>query len=180
MGNSVGSGESSNSVIEMTGAEVTADAAEKIAGGVKELLLGPKKMNENIYNFDHHVELDFPEVFQAPKTSRNWGPILRANRLLYSVTQDFVYRVWVVVLGWLLALLWGILFGTFNFLTVWLLQPIWKIVFVVVRNVAIPYTVIIRAALDPIFESIGHILSHIRAGVFLRAQGMTMDVVKTV
>ncbi|XP_070564598.1 caveolin-1-like [Ptychodera flava] len=167
----------SDSVMELTG-EV--GVARPIAAGVKDFIFNSRKMyDENIYNFDDHVELSFPEVFQEPKDSRNWKPIVGAYGTLYSVVQDFTYRVLVALLGWLLGTVWGLLFGVLNFVVVWLIQPILKIFFIIVRILAIPWAVVLRASFDPVFESIGHVLSHMRGNFNIRAHGVSMDLVKT-
>ena len=70
-----------------------------------------------------------------------------------------------------LGLAWGVCFGVLHFVVIWIAHPLMKILFVLLRLVAMPFKALVRAFGDPMFQAMGQIFSFISAKFRLRVFG---------
>jgi len=89
-----------------------------------------------------------------------------------SLLQAAIYYFLTLVFGMFLGLAWGACFGILHFVIVWLAHPILKILFVMLRLVAMPSKALVRAFGDPLFQAMGQIFSFISAKFRLRLFGL--------
>ena len=66
--------------------------------------------------------------------------------------QAAIYYFMTIVTGMFLGVFWGVLFGGLNYVVVWVVQPVMKLLFVSLRLVAMPTRAVVRAFLDPFFQ----------------------------
>ena len=89
------------------------------------------------------------------------GPLLLSK----SLFQSTVYYILVMISGLFLGFIWGLLFGSLVFIINWIIHPIYKMMFLLVRLVGMIYRPNIRTITDPLFESAGLCLKSIKGSV---------------
>jgi len=81
-----------------------------------------------------------------------------------------VYYFLSIVVGLLLGITWGCMFGLLDFLTVWLAQPLIAAYCVLLRAVSMPLRATVRCLCDPLFQSTAHSLRHLAVRFTLLSQ----------
>ena len=95
----------------------------------------------------------------------------------FSVSlQATIYYTLVIIFGSILALVWGIVFGIINFVTVFAVQPFIKLSFTLFRCGYIVTRVWVRMTLDPCYESIALQLSRMNGRMKLDVKGMVKEI----
>ncbi|XP_038069280.1 uncharacterized protein LOC119738454 [Patiria miniata] len=114
---------------------------------------------EDIYRMTPHVKVQHEEIFKEADGANSFEALANASGLVFKWTQLGVYRFFSLVLGVLMVFLWGIIFALINFLTVFLMQPMVKLTFILLRPLAMLFKAIVRSFLDPLWQSCGLVFS---------------------
>ncbi|XP_033630427.1 caveolin-1-like isoform X1 [Asterias rubens] len=126
--------------------------------------------DNDIYRVTPNIEYD--EVFTEPSSmSRPYCSIVWLNRLILTTTQVAVNVIFSVLFGVILSFIWGIVFALANVYTVYFMQPLAKLTFVLFRPFAMIFRASVRSFLDPFYESFGLMFSRIRGSFSLKASG---------
>ncbi|XP_071854792.1 caveolin-1-like [Apostichopus japonicus] len=121
---------------------------------------------EDYYELKQHVSVDFQATFRAPESRGAVEAVTKFNRLVFHWTKRCLYFLFTCLLGPVMALSFGMLFGIMDFLFIWMMNPITRIVHVLTRFISDVHRPLIRVSLDPIFESIGQTLRIRNSGKF--------------
>ncbi|XP_038069282.1 caveolin-3-like [Patiria miniata] len=127
---------------------------------------------EDIYRMTPHVKVEYAEVFKEADGANSFDALAEFSGLVFKWTQLGVYRFFSLIPGVPLAFLWAIVFALVNFFTVFLIQPSFKLTFVVLRPIAMLFKAIVRSFLDPLFQSIGLVFSHIMGRFAFNFKGL--------
>ncbi|CAH1239787.1 CAV2 [Branchiostoma lanceolatum] len=134
--------------------------------------LGDDNEDMDIYSTKGHVKVTFDEIFNEPQNVTSWGPIRTVNSVAFEYTQGGVYKVLSAGLGVILAVLWGLMFGLFNFFIVWFVHPWLKMCFMGIRLFGMTIKAFVRVWFDPFFQSMGLSLSSIAGRFSLKLSGI--------
>lgn len=110
-----------------------------------------------------HVNLSFDDILAESDASQGFEFIWRLTFLIFTTVRLWFYRIIAGVLALPLALIWGVLFALINVLVIWILTPAFKIYDLILHHVHRLYSGLIRTFLDPIFLSLGLLLSNIKS-----------------
>ena len=97
--------------------------------------------------------------------------LIELDKFMSFFFQGAIYYFLTILTGVPLGIVYGVLFGLTHYVTMWYVQPLLKLFFVGLRLTAMPLAAIVRAALDPIFHSIGQMFSHVAAQARVRLHG---------
>ncbi|XP_035698192.1 caveolin-2-like [Branchiostoma floridae] len=130
------------------------------------------KEDMDIYSTKGHVKVTFDEIFNEPKNVTSFEPIRTVNSVVFEYTQGGVYKILSAGLGVILAVVWGLAFGLFNFFIVWFVHPWLKMCFMGIRLFGLTIKAIVRTCIDPFFQSLGLSLSTIAGRFSLKLSGI--------
>jgi hypothetical protein len=77
----------------------------------------------------------------------------------------FIYRLLTVLVGLPLMLFWGLLFGIYAFLMIWLAVPARRLTQSLIAESGLYVQTISDAAIGPLFRSMGEIYTNIRVSL---------------
>lgn len=81
---------------------------------------------------------------------------------VYHYSKLFIYRLLTVIVGIPLMLFWGLLFGVYTFLMIWLAVPGRRLIQSCIAEAGLYVQTICDAAIGPIHRSMGQLFSNIR------------------
>ena len=85
------------------------------------------------------------------------------NKTFYFfLSQRFVYLVLTLIIATFLVIIWGILFAIGNFLVVWIIQPILKLLFLLMRVSGNLTRVAMVSICQPFFQAASVVYSNFR------------------
>ncbi|XP_019647122.1 PREDICTED: caveolin-2-like [Branchiostoma belcheri] len=133
---------------------------------------GDEEEDMDIYSTKGHVKVTFNEIFNEPQNVTSFEPVKAVNQVVFEYTQSGIYKVLSAGLGVILAVVWGLAFGLFNFFIVWFVHPWLKMCFMAVRLFGLTIKAIVRSCVDPWFQSLGLSLSSIAGRFSLKLSGI--------
>uniref|UniRef100_H2YT80 Caveolin n=1 Tax=Ciona savignyi TaxID=51511 RepID=H2YT80_CIOSA len=134
----------------------------------------PKKRDDLDYddrdprNLQEAVKVNFADIIAEPSGAHSFNTVWGTSYKLYSVTKHWVYRIMSLLCGVPCALLWGVYFACLAFLSIWCIMPCIRSIGIKMNFIGQVWGLCIRTLLDPIFESVGLLLSRIRIVMSLR------------
>jgi len=127
-------------------------------------------LDTSMFELPDHVNLSYEATLAEPDYYKD-GPLGRAmkpvSKCLESTSdslQVIFYYILSVTFGAILAVVWGIIFGVINFVTIWLAHPFIKIFLTVYRCFYVCSRASTRMCCDPFFESASIMYTRIRGG----------------
>ena len=118
------------------------------------------------------MRLDYAGIVSEPDFSENnidaarvFQPVSQCLNAFFDTVHITIYFVLSLVFGSVLAIIWGLVFGIVNFLTVWFVQPFIKLWFTAFRCGFMIWRVWTRMWCDPCYESVALAFSKIRGNV---------------
>lgn len=140
---------------------------------------------EDYYEIKPYLQVDFNGVFQEPTEAGSIPFVKTYNSTIYYWTKRCMYIFFSSLLGPILAFVFGIVFALMDFIVIWLINPIIRLVHVITRFSSSMYRPVTRMLLDPIFESFGQVYRVRNSGEFtersyrLNVSGLTLGGVES-
>ncbi|XP_063165543.1 caveolin-1 isoform X1 [Candoia aspera] len=119
----------------------------------------PKHLNDEV------VKIDFEDVIAEPAGTHSFDGIWKASFTTFTVTKYWFYRLLSAIFGIPMALIWGIYFAILSFLHIWAVVPCIRSYLIEIQCIGRVYSICIHTFCDPFYESVGKMLSSIRATV---------------
>ena len=113
------------------------------------------------------MQLDFETFLKEDKDTQTFEPIYKTIKYLYLITKSIVYHFFVIMVGIVMSLVWGILNGILIFVLVWLWAPVVRMLVVMVYASAPLISVPMHAYIAPFFDAVARSFSQIRTQVTL-------------
>ncbi|XP_072020834.1 caveolin-1-like [Amphiura filiformis] len=115
-----------------------------------------------MFDFSGHVDCTFAKVFPEARGTHSVEAVSRCMNSIFSLTQQITYMILTVFIATFLAFIWGIIFAVCNFIIIWLLQPVVKLLFLFIRLLGDIARVIIKSVAQPLFQAISAVCSNYR------------------
>ena len=135
----------------------------------------------DMFEFPEHIKLNYTGVVSEPDYFGD-GPVVNCFKPVsaclnksYDSIHVTTYYVLSVLLGSVLSVLWGLVFGIVNFATVWFVQPFIKLFFTAFRCGYMVSRTWTRMFCDPCFESIALCFTKIRGNFNVHVHGVTVE-----
>ncbi|CAG0921374.1 unnamed protein product [Notodromas monacha] len=109
-----------------------------------------------------HVNIAFGDVIAEPDATHGPDAPWKMAYAAFTFVKSGIYGALAAVLGVPLAILWGFIFALLSFVFIWIITPLLRIFalfFAVVRNL---FEMVTRTFIEPLFASIGALMSQIR------------------
>jgi len=114
-------------------------------------------------DINKHLRLDFFNVIAEPDESAYSCDVFHTvSNKVYQYSKLFIYRLLTVIVGLPLMLFWGLLFGIYTFLMIWLAVPARRLTQSAIAESGIYVQTASDAVIAPIFRSLGLVWSHVR------------------
>ncbi|KAJ8022872.1 Caveolin-1 [Holothuria leucospilota] len=118
------------------------------------------------YDINPYIQVDFDSVFQEPAEAGGLQIVKTINSNIYTWTKRCIYIFFTSFCGPLFAFLGGITFAITDLIGIWLMLPIIRLNYIVMRYIVSLYRPVIRTIMDPIFESFGQMFRVRNSGSF--------------
>ncbi|CAF0994255.1 unnamed protein product [Rotaria sordida] len=119
--------------------------------------------NRDPMRINKHLQLDFFNVIAEPDTSAyNFEVLHKLLHQVYHYTKIFIYRFLTILVGLPLMLCWGLIFGIYTFIMIWLVVPIRRLSQSFITECGFYVQTLSDAVIAPIHRSIGQMFSGIR------------------
>nr|XP_002121873.1 caveolin-3 [Ciona intestinalis] len=125
-------------------------------------------VNRDPRNLQESVKVNFADIIAEPSGAHSFNTVWGTSYKVYSVTKYWVYRIMTLVFGVPCALIWGVYFACLAFLSIWWIMPCIRCLGIKINFIGKIWSLTVRTILDPVFESIGLLLSRIRIVMSLR------------
>lgn len=107
--------------------------------------------------------MDFFNVIAEPDASAyNFRLFHGISHDVYHYSKLFIYRLLTVIVGIPLMLFWGLLFGIYTFLMIWLAVPTRRLMQSCIAEAGLYVQTACDAAIGPLYRSMGQLFSNIR------------------
>jgi len=129
-----------------------------------------EKLNPAMFDLPDHVNLSYdatlaePEYYKDGFCGKAMKPVSRCLENTADSVQVIIYYVLSVTFGAVLSVIWGLVFGIINFVTIWVAHPAIKIFLTVFRCFYVCGRACTRMSCDPFFESAAIMYTRIRGG----------------
>ena len=119
-------------------------------------------------------------MIAEPDTSaHNFEILHRISHHIYDYSKVFIYRLLTILVGLPLMFFWGLLFGIYTFMMIWLAVPVRRLLQSCISEHGLYVQTASDAAIGPIFRSMGQMFSNIRLSHFkqnIQQTGKTVQV----
>ena len=121
-----------------------------------------------MFALPEHVDLSYETTLSEPNyysngvCGRAMQPVSRCLETTSDSVQVVIYYVLSVTFGAVLSVIWGIVFGVLNFITIWVAHPFIKVFLVWFRCFYVCTRAATRMLFDPCFESASIVFSRMR------------------
>uniref|UniRef100_A0A8C4NAK7 Caveolin n=1 Tax=Eptatretus burgeri TaxID=7764 RepID=A0A8C4NAK7_EPTBU len=145
------------------------NTSEYDSDGMKKLGLEPHTREIDLINRDPKslnndlVGIEFEDVIAEPDSSHSFDSIWKASFTTFTISRYWCYRLLTATIGLPLALAWGLIFAVLSFLHIWAVVPLVHGFLIQIQPIARIYAVYVHAFLDPVFDSMGRCLHHLRS-----------------
>nr|CAB3228001.1 caveolin-3 [Phallusia mammillata] len=124
-------------------------------------------VNRDPKNLQDFVKVDFADIIAEPEGSHSFNTIWGTSYKVFSVTKYWFYKIMALLFGIPCAIMWGVHFACLAFFSIWCITPCIKSFKIKMNFIGSIYSLLIQTFVDPVFESIGLLLSRIRIGFTL-------------
>jgi len=127
-----------------------------------------KMVTAQMFEFPDFVDASFkttltePTFYSENQLGRSFRPILHCFEKTYTGIQVGFYYFLTLIIGSILSVAWGLIFGTITFATVWVAHPVIKITMMTFRCAYVCTRPITRMLCDPCYESMSIFLSNMQ------------------
>ncbi|CAF2951133.1 unnamed protein product [Rotaria sp. Silwood2] len=122
--------------------------------------------NRDPMRINKHLQLDFFNVIAEPDASAyNFEVLHKLLQQVYHYSKIFIYRFLTILVGLPLMFFWGLLFGIYTFIMIWLAVPIRRLCQSFIAESGLYIQTISDALIAPLHRSMGQIFSGIRVSV---------------
>eukprot|EP00057_Strongylocentrotus_purpuratus_P014348 XP_011668822.1 PREDICTED: caveolin-3-like [Strongylocentrotus purpuratus] len=118
----------------------------------------------------------FADTFMESNDITGFSFMKKVNGAIYKYTHYGCYAVLSLLLAPFISLCFGLSFAVMHFPVVWVVQPIIKLYSVWLRLFNLAYEPAIRLFCDPIYRSIGLILSGIKGQFRMNSSDLNVKV----
>jgi len=114
-------------------------------------------------DINKHLRLDFFNVIAEPDQSAySWEVFHTVSNKVYQYSKLFIYRLLTVIVGIPLMLFWGLTFGVYTFLMIWMAVPARRLAQSAIAEAGIYIQTASDAVIAPLFRSFGLMWSNVR------------------
>ena len=119
------------------------------------MTVGMNMLDRDENDMNKHIVMDFGDVFAEPDACHSWNWTWLSASRVYRFTSNTVYKLLAAIVAIPLAMIFGVIFGLFSVIGIFISTPIGRMLAVPCMTFAKAWNFIVRCLLDPIFASIG-------------------------
>lgn len=106
--------------------------------------------------------MDFYNVIAEPdRSAYSWEFFHTASNYVYQYSKLFIYRLLTIIIGLPLMLFWGLTFGLYTFMMIWMAVPARRLMQSMISESGIYVQAFCDAIIGPVHRSMGLIFSSI-------------------
>lgn len=117
------------------------------------------------------IDLGVENIFGEPDAVHSVNGVWKATLVVFLAVRNFIYKLLSLVFAIPLAVVFGVLFGLFSVLSVYVFVPVGRLLSIPFSWLAKVWSVVVSAVLDPICRSCGLIFG----GVKISRYGINQD-----
>ncbi|XP_054722096.1 caveolin-3-like [Uloborus diversus] len=116
-------------------------------------------LDRDAIHINDHINIAFEEVLAEPRANQSFDQVWRFAYVLFAGTKLWVYKVLAAVCAMPCGLFWGLVFSLLSIASVWIITPAMRIVDVLLHIIRRVWGGLVRATLDPVFQSAGLLIA---------------------
>ncbi|CAF0843985.1 unnamed protein product [Adineta ricciae] len=122
--------------------------------------------NRDPVKINQHLQFDFFHVIAEPDTSAySFEVFHKISHQVYHYSKIFIYRLLTVLVGLPLMLFWGLAFGAYTFLMVWVFVPMRQLTRTQIAEMGVYVQAACDAIIGPTHRAMGQMFSNIRVSL---------------
>lgn len=107
------------------------------------------------------VKVGFSDVIGEPPTARSPQFSYNFTKAIFDNTTLVTYSLFTLIFGWMLSLLYGLIYGMTSFIFIWIFTPFSRVWCIPLGFMEKAWISIVKAVFDPLTRSYGLIFSRV-------------------
>ncbi|KAM9361524.1 caveolin-1-like [Symphorus nematophorus] len=116
----------------------------------------PKQIHDDV------IKVDFEDVVAEPDGTHSVDLVWKCSNIAFTFTKLWFYRSLTILFGFILSVLWGLVFAITSFVTIWAVGPTVRFFQVLSKCLCQPLLVGIRTTLLPLFVAVGKMANSVK------------------
>lgn len=112
-------------------------------------------------------QVAFDEIFVEVDGTTTLVGVFDVSRLIYTHTKNYFYLFLTILLGFLTAFVWGLVFSVITFVVVWFVNPCVRLFYIFLNIFSTMWDSLVHTGCDPCTESLSLVWSNIKASLWL-------------
>ncbi|CAF2391354.1 unnamed protein product [Rotaria sp. Silwood2] len=133
--------------------------------------------NRDPNNLNKHLQLDFFNIIAEPDPSAYSFELLHdISKKVYHYSKVLIYRLLTILIGLPLMLCWGLTFGIYTFIMIWIAVPSRRLCQSLFAECGFYTQTMSDAVIAPLFRALGQIYSNVRMTLFSQSINSTKQI----